>query len=240
LLIHHYCQIPKETFFVTGTKQRKQTISVKALFDSLGKEKASALLGMHAITGSDTTGKLAGRTKEFSFKVFLKASGAVLKSLSMLGEDNFDVDEAFPGIEEYICSLYRSPYNTISKTRWYLFSNKQAQGSALPPTKDALLQHVQRANYQALVWKNATKPFSQIGCPSEHGWELVNELFLQIMTKNSAAPCAILELTKCNCRKGCLNNLCSCRQHELICTELCGCFLYECANSNDHDHELEI
>jgi hypothetical protein len=125
---------------------------LKALFDSLDKEKASALLGMHAITGSNTTGKLAGRTKEFSFKVFLKASGAVLKSLSMHGH------EAFSGIEEYISSLYRSPYSTISKTRWCLFSNKQAQGSALPPTKGALLQHVQRANYQALVWTNATKP----------------------------------------------------------------------------------
>jgi hypothetical protein len=138
----------------------------------------------------------------------LKAIGAVLKSLSMLGQEDFDVDEAFPGIEEYISSLYRSPYNTISKTRWYLFLNKQAHGSSLPPTKSALLQHVQRANYQALVWKNATKPFSQISYPSKHGWELVNELFMPIMTKSSAASSAILELTKCGCRKGCINNLC--------------------------------
>jgi hypothetical protein len=86
----------------------------------------------------------------------------------MIGQEDFDVDEAFPGIEEYISSLYGSPYNTISKTRWYLFLNTQAQGSALPPTKGALLQHVQRAHYQALVWKNAAKPFSQIGCPSAY------------------------------------------------------------------------
>jgi hypothetical protein len=63
---------------------------LKALFDSLGKEKATALLGMHAITSSDTTGKLVGRTKAFSFKVFLKASGAVLKSLSMLVQKDYD------------------------------------------------------------------------------------------------------------------------------------------------------
>jgi hypothetical protein len=77
----------------------------------------------------------------------------------MLDQQDFDVDEAFSDIS----SLYRYPYNNISKTRWYLFSNKQTQGSALPPTKVALLQHVQRAHYQALVWKNATKPFLQIG-----------------------------------------------------------------------------
>jgi hypothetical protein len=88
--------------------------------------------------------------------------------LSMLGQLDFDVDEVFPGIEEYISSLFQSPYNTISLTRWYLFSNKQAQGSALPPRKWPLLQHVQHAHYLALVWKNATKPFLQIGCPSEH------------------------------------------------------------------------
>jgi hypothetical protein len=79
--------------------------------------------------------------------------------LSMFGQQDVDVDEAFPGIEEYISSLYRSPYNTISKTIWYLFPNKQDQCSALPPTKGALPQHVQRSHYQALVWKNA-KPFS--------------------------------------------------------------------------------
>jgi hypothetical protein len=76
------------------------------------------------------------------------------------------------------------------------FQISKAQGSALPPTKCALLQHVQRANYQALC------------CPSKHGWKLVNELFMPIMTKSSAAPSAILELTKCGCRKGCINNLC--------------------------------
>jgi hypothetical protein len=61
---------------------------------------------------------------------------------------------------------------------------------------------------------------------------------MPIMTKSIAAPSAIRQLTKCGCRKGCINNLCSCRQHKLICTELCGCFLYDSANSNDH--ELEV
>jgi hypothetical protein len=105
LLIHHHCQFPKETFFVTGTKQRKQTISVNASFANLGKEKTSAILGMHTITGSNKTCKLARRTNEFSFKVFLTASGDVLKNLFMLGQQDFDVDEAIAGIENDINSF---------------------------------------------------------------------------------------------------------------------------------------
>jgi hypothetical protein len=36
-----------------------------------------------------------------------------------------------------------------------------------------------------------------MGCPSEHGWELVNELFMPARTKCSVASSAILKLTKC-------------------------------------------
>jgi hypothetical protein len=92
-------------------------------------------------------------TKEFLFKLFFKTNGDVLKSLFLLGQEDFDVDEAFPGVKKYITSLYWSPYNTITKTRWY----KKAFIFIC-----ALQQHIQQAHYQALVGKNATKPFQQI------------------------------------------------------------------------------
>jgi hypothetical protein len=71
LLIHHYCQIPKETFFCYGYQTAQANHFCGSFIRQLRQRKTSALLGMHAITGSDTTCKLAGRTKEFSFKVFL-------------------------------------------------------------------------------------------------------------------------------------------------------------------------
>jgi hypothetical protein len=56
--------------------------------------------------------------------------------------------------------IFAYSLNTLkkNKTCWYLFSNKQAQGSVLSPSNGALLQHVQPAPFEALVWKNATKP----------------------------------------------------------------------------------
>jgi hypothetical protein len=234
LLTYHYKEIPQNTYFVTGTKQQRRTISIKALYDTLGPKKTSALLGMHAITGSDTTGKLAGRTKDFACNVFWNADDEILDCLAMLGEQDFDVDEAFTGLEAFICLLYRSPFRSLEKTRWYFYSNKQAQDCALPPTKSSLAQHILRAHFQTAIWKTSTIPFPVVGDPIDFGWKFDIGQYTPIMTTNQAAPTAILELTKCGCKRGCKSNGCSCRQNKLPCTEMCGCFVHECTNTTDN------
>jgi hypothetical protein len=77
---------------------------------------------MHAITGSNTTEKLAGRTKDFACNVFWNADDEILDCLATLGEQDFDVDEAFSRLEAFICLLYRSPFRSLEKTRWYFYS----------------------------------------------------------------------------------------------------------------------
>jgi hypothetical protein len=69
----------------------------------------------------------------------------------MLGEQDFDVDKAFTGLEAFICLLYRSPFQSLEKTRWYFYSNKQAQECALPPTKSSLTQHILRGHFQTAI-----------------------------------------------------------------------------------------
>jgi hypothetical protein len=76
-------------------------------------------------------------------------------------------------LAEYVCQLYRSPFNTIEKTRWYLFSKKQQQDSAFPPTKSTLYFHIQRAHYQAKIWKKSTKPTMQLDDPCDAGWKII-------------------------------------------------------------------
>jgi hypothetical protein len=48
-------------------------------------------------------------------------------------------------------------------------SNKQKQDAALPLTKDTAKQHILGANYQTLIWENATHPFPTVGDPSDNG-----------------------------------------------------------------------
>jgi hypothetical protein len=73
----------------------------------------------------------------------------------MLGDDDFDTEDAYSGLAEFVRQLYRSPFNTIEKTRWFMFSNLQQQDSALPLTKSALYFHIQRAHYQTKIWKKS-------------------------------------------------------------------------------------
>jgi hypothetical protein len=110
------------------------------------------------------------------------------------------------------------------------FSNKQAMENALPLTKAALQQHILRSHFQSAVWKSSIKAFPEIGTPNNHGWEIFEDIFIPIMTLNSAAPNTIMEIRKCDCKKGCNSNVCSCKQQQLTCTEMCGCSVHECLN----------
>jgi hypothetical protein len=232
-LIYHYSNIPQETFFWTGANKFRRSISIKNLRAVLGDQKSSAILGMHAITGSDVVGKFSGRSKDSAFKIFNSASTTVLDGLAMLGEPGFDVEEDFANLESFICLLYRSPYSTLGQSRWFLFSNKQKQDATLPPTKAAAIQHVLRAHHQTMIWKTATSAFPELVDPSDCGWKVIENQYTPIFTTNPSAPEDILRLAKCSCTKGCKTNRCSCRTEQLVCTDLCGCSLYECSNKID-------
>jgi hypothetical protein len=72
LLMFHKTLIPNNRHFITGTKNLRRPISISKMCSKLQTQQLSALLGMHAFTGSDTTGKFAGRTKEWAFKAFAR------------------------------------------------------------------------------------------------------------------------------------------------------------------------
>ena len=44
--------------------------------------------------------------------------------------------------------------------------------SLLPPCNDALRMHIERANYQALIWYNASVANPEIPSPCGHGWKM--------------------------------------------------------------------
>ena len=71
-----------------------------------------------------------------------------------------DVDDDYlKKIERLTVILYdkTSPLRSINDTRKELFCHKIRAVDKLPPTNDALLQHVRRAVYQAGIWKTSTQ-----------------------------------------------------------------------------------
>ena len=84
-----------------------------------------------------------------------------------------------------------------------LFCGKNAQSHRLPPSKDVLRKHIQRANYQTAVWRNSLVGEPQIPSPNEHGWIVTGEEITVYWMEQPAAPKALLELIICGCTSTC-------------------------------------
>ena len=232
LLVYMYPSLPICTTFLTGKGRLKRNISVQSIYNNLGPKRASALLGFHALTGSDISGKFAGRTKDSCFKAFLSCDDEILDALAMLGSDNDLPTDACFQLERFVCILYRSKiYTKVNELRWFLYSNRAAEGENLPPTSGSLDLHIRRAHYVSMIWRKATENHPCLPGPAEFGWTFDEDSshFSPVRCLNPPAPEAVLHLIKCGCKRGC-EGRCSCRKNNIPCTEVCGCWLFSCNN----------
>jgi len=138
--------------------------------------------------------------------------------------------EVVEGCEALLCALFcpRRHHVTQAKDlRWHLFKQlKPVQGvDKLPPTHGAWLQHIRRAYVQASIWSQDIVLDPVIPNSLELGWQQQDGRLLPVLSKEAPAPHAVLQLTRCRCaatERTC-SGRCSCRQHNLVCTELCHC-----------------
>ena len=87
--------------------------------------------------------------------------------------------ENFCKIERLIVLVYdkTSTSLSINQTRRELFCLKNVTMERMPPTQNALLQHMKRAVYQASIWVRSTEVQEMIPSPSEYGWEQVDNVW---------------------------------------------------------------
>ena len=73
-----------------------------------------------------------------------------------------------------------------NELRYKLFARKGLQNEALPPTKDALIQHLKRAEHQTKIWLSSLEPNPSIKDPDGHGWTKGDDGILRpvLMTKD--------------------------------------------------------
>ena len=227
-------RLPTATSFLTGKGAEKRKIPIQPIYTKLGVKQASAILGFHAFTGSDTSGRFSSRSKEWCFKVFRQSYDAqILTALASLGVTD-PSSETCCQLERFVCLLlqYKSTvYTKVKDLRWFLFSNRSAEGEQLPPTVGSLMPHIQRAHYITMIWKKADESQRILPSPSDYGWNKddVTHSFVAVRCSQPPAPKAVLELVKCGCKKGCSGS-CSCLRNKIHCTDLCGCINYTCSN----------
>lgn len=242
LSIRRYPQLCKETYFVTGTGQRRRKISLRPIYEALGPNKAAALPAFHAFSGADNTGSFSGKGKLTCWKAFNTFKDEVIQAFIKLGMREYPDEDTMKGLEEYVCKLYdlKTSITSVSKLRWHLFKKKQAQSDRLPPTYSSLREAILRAHYQSMVWENDNCPNPVLPSPGTYGWIDDEGQWMPIMTEMPPAPKAIIQLVKCGCTKQrCSSNRCQCKKAGLPCTELCD-FKEDDDSEEESDEEDEI
>ena len=130
----------------------------------------------------------------------MSCDDAILDALAMLGTDNdLPSDACLLELEHFVCVLYRSAMHTaVNELRWFLYSNRAAEGEHLPPTSGALNLHIRRAHYITMIWKKAAENHPRLPAPSEFGWtyDASSGLFSPVGCLNPPAPEALLHLIK--------------------------------------------
>ena len=167
------------------------------------------------------------------------ASPEFAKCFSKLGKDFPPSEDLVDELNKFACLMYGDKTSTnVNECRYELFKSGKCSDDVLPPTCDSLVQHINRANFQAASWCECLSAEVNLPSPVGNGWTLKNDDELEItwMTR-PPAPQSLIECVECKCKTGCLTMRCSCRKAELKCTDLCSCCDCQNAGSGDGDED---
>ncbi|CAJ1053436.1 hypothetical protein BSL78_26761 [Xyrichtys novacula] len=182
----------------------------------------------HAFTGSDSTSAFKFKGKRSCCKVMPKVP-SLMEEFSTLVDTPY---KASPRLKEaatnFVCRLYSDDIhegNDVDRVRMTQFSQKTRDVERIPPTSDALDQHLKRSVFQASIWTTAHMSMMPIHSPTDHGWKEEDRKLLPIWTTLPLAKDILKLDVKCNCKSPCVPTCtrCSCVKAKLKCTRLCKC-----------------
>ena len=180
-------------------------LNISTISKEFGDKFSTALLGLHAFTGCDTTSAFKGIGKLKPIKI-LQKSPEFESSLSELGESWEVSDRVVKDLEIFTCRLYGSKttsdidllrLNLLKSKCDYsekLDSKKCVDFAMFPPCQDSLLQHIKRCNYQTAIWKCGGENFPEIPEALHHGWVLSGDLLEPMWCREEVLPGDLSEL----------------------------------------------
>ena len=77
-------QLGPEASIITDTGRRRRVIALRPIYESIGSDIAQSLPGFYSFTGSDTSGKFAGKGKQTCEKSYRNPVLPFLKYLNNL------------------------------------------------------------------------------------------------------------------------------------------------------------
>ena len=235
-----------ELYFYTGTADKRRFIPIHDISRAMGPTLSRLILPFHALTGCDSTSAVCKLGKVKPWRL-LQDNPTAFQDLSLLGTSVDVASRSLLCAERFFCEAFRSKHTNINEARYDMFCKKFTRTEDLPPTKDSLIQHVNRANYQTLIWKSALDLSDVAGSPVGHGWEKHGDDITPTLMTMECAPKSLLVVVSCGCVKSECRGRCSCQKAGLACIESCSCGAGEsCKNpcktendDNDSDDETD-
>lgn len=199
-------------------------LSLNAIATDLGMVLCKAMPLFHAFTGSDSTSSFKFKGKRHCWKV-LKSVPNIIDQFATITESPFQMSQGIKeAAEEFVCRLYCNehvPHNDVNFVRMCLFSQKTRDVERIPPTSDALEQHLKRSVFQASIWTSAHLSLMPACNPVDHGWKEEKDKLVPIWITQILAKDIFHLDVKCSCTKTC--SYCKCMKARLRCTRLCKC-----------------
>ena len=146
------------------------------MHSQLGESKAKALLFFHAFTGSDTTSGFRNKGKKTAWNTW-RSFNEVTKTFANLAKEPFmsieDNSAVVATLERFVICMYlkSSPLLSVNDARKEIFCQRNQSMESLPPTQNALIQHIKRSVYQTGIWATSFEPQACLPNPASFGWE---------------------------------------------------------------------
>ena len=208
----------------TGKNERILNVSEAHLEESFSK----SLPGLHAFSGCYSTSAFHAVGKIKLLKL-VRSNKIYRDAFCLLGESLLIPPIIFEAVEQLVYTAYGFANETsIDEVRYQKCWGKELlEPSKIPPTRDEMMQHIKRANYQTFVWKQSLEIDIDIPDSNGYGWDMIDGHLRIHWMDNKPAPDEILELVVCNCKKSkslkvCFDE-CQCVQLGIQCTEICRC-----------------
>lgn len=199
-------------------------ISLNQIARNLGTTTCKAMALFHAFTGSDSTSSFKFKGKRFCCTLMHEVP-FLLEQFATIVDTPFQTSPRLKEVAtNFVCRLYSNESNEVNDVdvvRMRLFSQKTRDVERIPPTSDALDQHLKRSVFQASIWTTAHMSMMPDNNPTNHGWKEEDGKLLPIWTSLPLAKDVFHLDVKCTCLNTC--SRCKCVKTRLKCTRLCKC-----------------
>lgn len=205
-----------------------RVLSIHELYE-VHKDKSDLLPFFNAFTGCHTTSMFFGIGKITAWNAWMNFPNLNSAITQLMENGTSDLsDEAMNILEKFTILMYDSSSKTskLHECRRDLFTRKKKPRTIdrIPPTRDALEQHVKRSLLQSNIWTQCLEDNIRKLEPGDWGWmkQDNSKMYIPVWTTIPIVADHCKELISCKCLKKC-NGHCKCVKNRLPCTMLCDC-----------------